>query len=745
MTDTLTTTDDSTKAVIWAATAAVASMCDGAQTHDGVGFNGTDSPFGRRAAAMDPSDWTDAVCWEAYNMLSKYGKQLADYGFAYDALPVPMRVGGDGRDDARKAERARESAKSRYVDKIVEDHFVVAFQYDVGLVTKIRKIEGSHWVPEAQKWYVPVESGALFRTFVDSNGFVVSGEAYEALAKFTPADPGDLTRVKRNLYLEDGFFVFDFDYDPDLVDAVKGVTGRKWDSKCKVWRAPRPSAAQAVALANAWGFEFDPAIQKKAIDMVCKATQRGRASEADDSNLHIDGMGDVHPMTGEKIALHPFQLAGAAYAIDARRCFIADEMGLGKTVQSLAAVQHQDAYPVLVVCPATVKTNWEREVRMWLPGKTIHIVDNKVGVKNSDVVIINYDILAKQEDALKAVGFQSLIFDESHYAKTPGAKRTKALKEIAASIPDSGMVLALTGTPVLNRPVELVSQLEVLDRINEFGGSWNFRKRYCDAHYNGHGWDFNGASETEELNNLLRQTCYVRRQKEDVLKELPPKARYSVETELSGVKRKEYRAVESDTLVWLAEEGRHSSMADALAKITILKRLAGEGKIEAAIEWIETFLDSTDRKLVVFGHHKTVVNTLAEKFGGLRVAGDDSMKARQASIDIFQNDATARVIVLNTKAGGVGITLTAASDVLFVEQGWTPAEHDQATDRCHRIGQTADVVSAWYLLAEDTIDDDIYELIEKKRVVVDSVTDGDEDIQDSVLNDLVKRLIARTK
>ncbi len=195
-------------------------------------------------------------------------------------------------------------------------------------------------------------------------------------------------------------------------------------------------------------------------------------------------------------------------------------------------------------------------------------------------------------------------------------------------------------------------------------------------------------------------------------------------------------------MVWLGGEGRGSNSAEHLSKITTLKRLAGEGKIEAACEWIDTFLDSTDRKLVVFAHHISVVDALAERYGNLRVAGKDSAEARQAAVDTFQNDSEHRVIVLNMKAGGVGLTLTAASDVLFVEQGWTPGEHDQAEDRCHRIGQE-DNVSAWYLLAEGTIDDDIFALIEKKRVIVDAVTDGEDSTGTSVLNDLVKTLIAR--
>ena len=176
------------------------------------------------------------------------------------------------------------------------------------------------------------------------------------------------------------------------------------------------------------------------------------------------------------------------------------------------------------------------------------------------------------------------------------------------------MVLALTGTPVLNRPIELVSQLEIIGRIEEFGGSWNFRKRYCAAKHNGYGWDFTGTSNADELNDLLRRVCYVRRNKADVLTELPAKGRYTVEAELSGQAMKQYRHAEADTLVWLGGEGRGSNSAEHLSKITTLKRLAGEGKVEAACEWIDTFLDSTDRKLVVFAHHISVVDAIAVSY-----------------------------------------------------------------------------------------------------------------------------------
>ena len=743
MTDT-TAIKDTTATLLHHAALQLSAHCDGAISEDGVGFNGSDTKFGNRVAIIPAEDWTDAMAWEVHQMLLKYKRQLAWYGVDYDAIPEPPRPMslGDPRGEARQKARSIEGVSTRKIS-LSNDTFIVRFDYDARCVSQVRMIPDAYWSGAHKVWYVPTTSAAAVRAFADSNLFVPTVEAAMILNGVKAEEAVMPEPKKRVLTLEGRKIVFSFEYDADLVYSVKAIPGRQWDSKAKTWSAPLTSGWDAIGVARAWDFEIAPEVEAAIDGDVYEQQHREQLSGAHDYEIDIEGLGTVHPVTGDAIELRPFQKAGVAYALETKRCFIADEMGLGKTVQSLAAIQGANAYPMLVVCPASLKMNWEREVRMWLPGKTVHIVDNKVGVKNADVVVINYDILAKQKVPLKGMRFQSLVFDESHYAKTSSAQRTKALKEIAASIPAEGLVLALTGTPVLNRPIELVSQLEILDRIDDFGGSWNFRKKYCDAKHNGYGWDFKGCSNADELNELLRRTCYVRRQKADVLTELPAKGRYTAEVEMGHAAMAAYRAVENDTLVWLADGQRHEQ-ADVLSKITTLKRLAGEGKVEAAIEWIDSFLDSTDRKLVVFAHHISVVDALAAKYGGLRVAGKDSSEARQAAVDTFQSDPDARVIVLNMKAGGVGLTLTAASDVLFVEQGWTPAEHDQAEDRCHRIGQE-EHVSAWYLLAEGTIDDDIYALIAKKRLVVDAVTDGDDEAQDSVLNDLVATLIKRTK
>jgi SNF2 family DNA or RNA helicase len=420
-------------------------------------------------------------------------------------------------------------------------------------------------------------------------------------------------------------------------------------------------------------------------------------------------------------------------------------MGLGKTVEAIASLEYRDAFPAIIVCPASLKENWKREINKWLPHRSVNILSGKGNIANVDVNIVNYDIIGRFVEPIMHLKPMGLVLDESHYVKTSKTKRTEAVRDIAKKVPQSGTVLLLSGTPVTNRPEELVSQLEILGMLSRFGGKWAFLKRYTNAYHNGFGWDTKGASNLNELNMKLRQNCYIRRTKDEVLKELPAKTRNVVHVEPSGKGYAEYRKAEGDLLAFLAENGyRASDTAEHLRRTTVLKRLAADAKMESVIEWIDSFLESCDRKLVVFAHNVAIVDYLAGKYGNLRVSGQDSMEDRQHAVDSFQKDHKARVIVLNLQAGGVGLTLTAGSDVCFVQQGWTPGEHDQAEDRCHRIGQE-NSVQAWYLIGVNTIDEDIYDLIDAKRAVVDAVTDGDEVQQAGVIGDLMKRLYAKTK
>ena len=433
---------------------------------------------------------------------------------------------------------------------------------------------------------------------------------------------------------------------------------------------------------------------------------------------------------------------------------IADEMGLGKSVQALAVLAATNAFPAAVVCPASLKLNWAREARSWLPNRTAVIVDGvrPYDLPIADVYILNYDILDAWVDSLD--GISALIFDESHYLKNGATQRTKAAIRLSDRLQDDAIRLCLSGTPVVNHPDELITQLRVLHRLDEFGGARQFRRRYA------------GQSNLPELNRRLRASAYLRRRKIDVLTELPPKRWATIVVEGEPAVMQEYRKAERDIVTFLAEKARQAALdagatdaeasrcaweqsirtsaAEHLVAVSALKRLAAEAKQKAIDVWIENFIAS-ESKLVIFAHHRQHVDRLADKFAGqLRITGGITGASRQASIDAFQNDLSQQVIVCSIKAAGVGLTLTAASDVLFVEQDWTPAGMDQAADRCHRIGQE-DSVTAWVAICADTIDEDIADLIAAKRMIVDAATDGaqTDDESNSILADLLIRLTQR--
>ena len=448
--------------------------------------------------------------------------------------------------------------------------------------------------------------------------------------------------------------------------------------------------------------------------------------------------GDPLPEVAAKLGgtLQPFQWAGVHYALETRRCFISDEQGLGKTVQALAAIEADDAFPAIVICPASLKLNWQREARKWLPHRTVGVVEGRSAMSpKDDITILNYEIVAAHRRALALGKPKALIVDESHYCKNPQAKRTHAVRRLAEAIPGHGLRLALSGTPVLNHAEELVSQLRVLGRIEEFGSGARFARQ------------FGGELSEERLHWHLRRHCFVRRLKREVLPQLPEKRRVVVSMPLDN--EREYRLAEQSVIEWLREQPLDLAELDAkiartlraerLAQLGTLQRLAGKGKLEASLAWIHDFLASGE-PLVVFARHREVQDALVERFPeAAHLLGRDSTEARDAAVRAFQQPDGPQLIICATRVASQGITLTRASNVAFLELEWTPALHDQAEDRVHRIGQR-DAVTAWYLLAARTMDETMSELLARKREIVAAVTDGEVGDETSVLSGVLKVL-----
>jgi SWI/SNF-related matrix-associated actin-dependent regulator of chromatin subfamily A-like protein 1 len=436
--------------------------------------------------------------------------------------------------------------------------------------------------------------------------------------------------------------------------------------------------------------------------------------------------------------LRPFQRAGVAYALRARRTFLADEQGLGKTVQALAALEADDAYPAVIVCPAGLKLNWLREIERWLPHRSVDVVNGTgVAPMDAEITVLNYEIVHAHRVRLQLRRPRALVLDESHYVKNPRAKRTQAVRRLAEALPEDALKLALTGTPVMNHPEELIAQLRILGRLQEFGSGARFARR------------FQGAGAEERIHWHLRRTCFVRRLKSEVLPQLPAKRQVVLPVALDN--QREYKLAQDDVIAWLREQPLDlgeveakvaaALRAERLAQLNALKRLAARGKASAALAWIEDFLES-DEPLVVFAGHREVQELLLGRFpDALHILGRDSIQQREAAVDAFQDPSGPQLIVCATRVAGQGITLTRASNVAFLDLEWTPAMHDQAEDRCHRIGQH-DAVTAWYLLAADTIDETMIELISRKRGIVGAVTDGRRDESEALVQSVVRELRA---
>jgi SNF2 family DNA or RNA helicase len=461
-----------------------------------------------------------------------------------------------------------------------------------------------------------------------------------------------------------------------------------------------------------------------------EAAEAVRNSRAD----HGDPIASTAAVLGGELA--PFQWAGVRYVLDARRAFLADEQGLGKTVEALAALEADGAYPAIVVCPASMKLGWQREAERWLPHRSVVVVEGRPPVPPSgEITILNYEIVAAHREALSRRHPRALVVDESHYCKNPQAKRTQAVRRLAGAVAPDGLRLALTGTPVLNHADELIAQLRVIGRLEDFGSGARFSRQ------------FRGQLSEERLHWHLRRRCFVRRLKSEVLPQLPAKRQVVVPVALTN--EAEYRLAEKDVIEWLRSQPLDLSelnariaatlRAERLAQLGTLQRLAARGKLAAALAWIDDFLASGE-PLVVFARHVEVQQAVLVRFpAALHLLGADSLRNREASIAAFQDPGGPSLIIGATRVAAQGITLTRSSNVAFLELEWTPAMHDQAEDRCHRIGQH-DAVTAWYLLAANTIDETMARLIQSKRQVVAAVTDGRVLHSDGLVEAVVREL-----
>jgi SWI/SNF-related matrix-associated actin-dependent regulator 1 of chromatin subfamily A len=418
--------------------------------------------------------------------------------------------------------------------------------------------------------------------------------------------------------------------------------------------------------------------------------------------------------------LFPHQVEGVAFLLGRRRAILADDMGLGKTRQSIVALT--EAAPIgpwLVVCPASVKRNWVREILAARSGDTVQIVGpaDPPAPGYTGWVVINYDLLAKVDALLEDLPWTGMVFDEAHYLKNYKSKRSKISCALVAAAPNA-VLHALTGTPLTNRPRDLFPLLQLVG--HPMGRSFlTFAKRYCDATHNGFGWVTDGASNLVELRTQLHGVM-LRRTKDEVL-DLPPKLRTWLTVEVPEATGKKATRRVLETLIARPAGGDRIRL---LADLTKARQEIAFAKTANTIEFVDGIV-AQGEKVIVFSAFDDPVQRIAKHFGesAVLLTGATPSGKRQALVDGFQNDETVRVFVANIVAGGIGLNLTAARQVVFNDLDWVPANHWQAEDRAYRIGQTS-TVNVTYFSATGTVDEFVSHALAVKSGLIEAVIEG---------------------
>lgn len=519
--------------------------------------------------------------------------------------------------------------------------------------------------------------------------------------------------------------------------AIKKVPGARYDYVDKVWKVPLQSKQSLVRL-----------------------QRYTNASYFNVANEDPEKFGEIPPLPEldfeiplqhpEGFGFRPYQEKGVAKGIKLKRFINGDEQGLGKTLQSIAtlygaSLKGEEVFPALIICPSSTKINWKREVEMWTDKKAM-ILDDKIkdswhrlsDIGMADVFITNYESLKKYfVQSMPPKGYRrkssdivmdprveiikAVIVDESHRCKNPSTLNAQLTLQICMS---KEWVILLTGTPVVNKPVDLFPQLAIIGRLNDFGGKQNFFQRYCEGG--------KGASNLKELNYFLNKRCFFRREKKDVAKDLPEKQRQTILCDITT--RAEYNKARDEFVSYLEEQGASDAeiakklRGEIITKMAELKKISAYGKLNEAKGFIEEVIESGE-KLIVFVIHHVIVDELLKEFPkAVTVTGRDSDSEKQLNIDAFQKDPNTNLIICNIKAAGVGITLTASSRVAFIEYPWTYADCIQCEDRAHRIGQKNNVMCT-YFLGQNTIDERMYQLILEKRNVANTITGATDSIK----------------
>lgn len=536
-------------------------------------------------------------------------------------------------------------------------------------------------------------------------------------------------------YYKEGtdWIYFGFNYDPEIVEAIKEIKGAKYNPENKEWY-----------------IRLDGVNNYLVRDIIDRYQFENEHIYRPNNNLHLPEI--ENPLACFEVAQaikelglyrepRQYQIEGVTYMINHGNCINGDDCGLGKSGQMIITLELLGAFPAIIVTPASVKYGWRVEWSKWCQ-REIEIIDstNKDINMNADVYVINYDILGEKYTNNKVrLRFPELldrhwsaaVFDEIHFLKSANSVRTRAAYKLVKNSDD---IFGLSGTLAMNRPVEVKQPLIVIKRFNDiFPDVRKFEFRYCNAKATEYGWDVKSSNNLIELNSILRHFCYIRREKRDVLKELPPVADSYIYCDISN--KREYRKAENDLIDYLSEidieRAQKAQNAKHLVMLSTLRKLSIKGKIKAIEVFLKEWMESNEgKKILVFGHHREPLQDLSKRFDSLLLQGGTNAKKKQQIKEKFM-ESKVPVLFANIESAGTGMDglQEVCSNIVFIEFPDRSTDLDQAISRLERMGQQ-ESMNVYYTICKDTIDMHLLDFINSKRKVTEAVNKGKE-LEDS--------------
>ena len=570
-----------------------------------------------------------------------------------------------------------------------DNEVILKFDYNPNVVQAIKSLDFRQFDWNDKTWTIhKFDIAELYKNLDNLNMDLSELEAY--LNDDVPPPKIEVIEVK-DLDVKIGF-----PYIKQIVDSIKELDYCSYNSTDKTWVF---DIRQADILIN----------KIKDVINVSELEELEKPEEKPVTNLRDYAYLKRKP--------YAHQYTAAEFLLNKRKAILADEMGGGKTLSSIMAAYSLSG-PRLVVCPASLKLNWAKEIEMVDADGQIHIIRDKGIDEKADWNIINYDILEKYFDELNEVDWEVIIFDEAHYMKAvsnggkPDSKRADYGIQLGLKSP---YVFSLTGTPITNRPKDVFNLLKLSDHILA-KNFFNFAQNYCGATHNGWGWNFNGSSNEEELHRKIKPYM-LRRLKKDML-DLPEKVRRFIPVEIN---LREYSKIVAE---YMEQRPHLKNRGEHLVYLTTMKHLLAQAKSQHSIEIAKTIVDA-GKSVVIFTCYEKVVQDVLKAFkkNVVKITGKDSDIERQEAVEQFQAGEK-QVMVANIIAGGVGLTLIEAKQLIFNDFDWVPANHLQAEDRIHRIGQD-EITTVNYVYAKDTeIDEYMSGLLEEKADAINEIIDG---------------------